>query len=71
MRKYIIGISSYYHESTVCIILNDDILDFVKEEEVTRVKGDNKFPRHALEKIINKYQILESENMLLYFMKTF
>ena len=31
MRKYIIGISSYYHESTVCIILNDDILDFVKE----------------------------------------
>jgi carbamoyltransferase len=61
MKKYIIGISSYYHESTVCIILNDDILDFVKEEEVTRVKGDNKFPRHALEKIINKYQILESE----------
>ena len=61
MKKYIIGISSYYHESTVCIILNDAILDFVKEEEVTRVKGDNKFPRHALEKIINKYQILESE----------
>ena len=61
MKKYIIGISSYYHESTVCIILNDDILDFIKEEEVTRIKGDNKFPRHALKKIIHKYQILESE----------
>ena len=61
MKRYIIGISSYYHESAVCIILDENILDFVKEEEVTRIKGDNKFPRHALKKIIHKYQILESE----------
>ena len=61
MRKIIIGISSYFHESAVCIIINDKIIDYLKEEEITRVKGDFKFPKNSLKIILKKHKILENE----------
>ena len=61
MTKYIVGISAYYHESSVCLVSKDKILDFIKEEEVTRIKGDHKFPLQAIKKIIKKYKIKNYE----------
>ena len=61
MTKYIVGISAYYHESSVCLVVKDKILDFIKEEEVTRIKGDHKFPLQAIKKIIKKYKIKNYE----------
>ncbi len=57
MKKYIVGVSAYYHESSVTLLSENKLLDYIKEEEVTRVKGDHKFPFQALKIIINKYKI--------------
>ena len=39
-----IGISGYFHDSSVALI-NGDLADFKKEEWFSRVKGDKSFPR--------------------------
>ena len=45
---YILGISAYYHESSVALIKKGKIVCFIKEEWLTRIKGDNSFPRNAI-----------------------
>ena len=48
-----LGISAYYHESSVALISeNGELLDFQKEEWHSRVKGDKSFPKLSVEKII-------------------
>jgi len=47
-----IGISSYFHESTVALINNDGaLIDFQREDWHSRVKGDRSFPRLSLLKL--------------------
>ena len=53
-----IGISSYFHESSVALINNQgNLLDFQREEWHSRVKGDKTFPRLALKKVIDHNDI--------------
>ena len=56
--KYFIGISGYFHDSSVAI-LNEkgELVDFKKEEYFSRVKGDKSFPRMALEEIIKNFHL--------------
>ena len=58
--KYFIGISGYFHDSSVAI-LNEkgELVDFKKEEYFSRVKGDKSFPRMALEEIIKNFHLSE------------
>tara|TARA_X000000950_G_C13915676_1_gene660900 strand:- start:3459 stop:5177 length:1719 start_codon:yes stop_codon:yes gene_type:complete len=53
-----LGVSAYFHDSSVCL-LNErgEIIDFIKEEWLSRVKGDSSFPRMALEKLIITNQL--------------
>ncbi len=53
-----LGVSAYFHDSSVCL-LNErgEIIDFMKEEWLSRVKGDSSFPRMALEKLIMTNQL--------------
>ena len=44
----IVGISGYFHDSSVCLVIDDEIVEFVKEESLTRIKGINSFPVRAL-----------------------
>ena len=51
-----LGISAYYHDSSVCLLDNNlNMLDFKKEEWLSRVKGDNSFPRLAIKEIIKNH----------------
>ncbi len=53
-----LGISAYYHDSSVCLLDNNlNLLDFKKEEWLSRVKGDNSFPRLALKEIIKNHSL--------------
>jgi carbamoyltransferase len=54
---YILGISAYYHESSVALIKKNKIVCFVKEEWLTRIKGDNSFPRNAISFLKKKYKL--------------
>ena len=51
---YILGISAYYHESAACLVCTktNKIIGYCKEESVSRVKGDNSFPKYAINEIL-------------------
>ena len=62
-----IGISSYFHESTVSLIdENGNLADFQREDWHSRVKGDKSFPRLALLKIIKDHD-LNTKNITFVF----
>ena len=56
---FYIGISAYYHESSVFLTDGININCFVKEEYFTRIKGDKNFPKRSLEFLIQKYSLNE------------
>ena len=66
-----IGISAYYHDSSVSLIdENCDLIDFKKEEWLSRVKGDNSFPRLSLQEIINNHNLsFENVNCICFYEK--
>ena len=60
-----LGISAFYHESSVALVSEKgELLDFQKEEWHSRVKGDKSFPKLSIIKILedskdNKNQITD------------
>ena len=56
---FYIGISAYYHESSVFLTDGIKINCFIKEEYFTRIKGDKSFPKRCLEFLIDKYSLNE------------
>ena len=58
MRNLYIGISAYNHESAVALI--DDkgkLINYYREESLSRIKGDNSFPKKSLKKIIQLHNL--------------
>ena len=56
---FYIGISAYYHESSIFLTDGININCFLKEEYFTRIKGDKSFPKRSLEFLIKKYSLNE------------
>ena len=54
---YYIGISAYYHESSVFLTDNKGTNCFIKEESFSRVKGDKNFPQRCLKFLIKKFDL--------------
>ena len=59
---YYIGISAYYHESSVFLTNNEGVNCFLKEESFSRIKGDKNFPKRSLKFLIKKFE-LKKENI--------
>ncbi len=59
---YYIGISAYYHESSVFLTDNKETNCFIKEESFSRIKGDKNFPQRCLKFLIKKFD-LNNENI--------
>ena len=54
------GISGYFHDSSIALIdFNGNLVDFKKEEYFSRVKGDKSFPRLALQEMIKNFSLCE------------
>ena len=53
--KYIIGISAFYYESSVALLEDGVVKEFLKEESFTRIKGTNTFPKLSLSFLKKKY----------------
>ena len=56
---YYIGISAYYHESSVFLTDNKGTNCFLKEESFSRIKGDKNFPQRSLRFLIEKFDLKE------------
>lgn len=59
---YYVGISAYYHESSVFLTDNKGTHCFLKEESFSRIKGDKNFPQRCLKFLIKKFD-LKNENI--------
>ena len=56
-----IGISGYFHDSSIALINNSgDLIDFKKEEWLSRIKGDKSFPRLALSEMIKNHNLCDN-----------
>jgi carbamoyltransferase len=45
----ILGISAYYHDSAAVLLDQGNLVAAVQEERFTRLKGDERFPHHAID----------------------
>ena len=54
---YILGISSYYHDSAVALIKDGEIIAAAQEERFTRKKHDSSFPLEAIKYCLSEAQI--------------
>lgn len=56
---YIIGISAFYHDSSVCLFRDNQLIFACEEEKFTGIKHDSSFPIKALDYIYKTYRINE------------
>ena len=69
---YILGISSFYHDSAACILFNGEILAAAQEERFTRIKHDSNFPTNAIKFCLEKANISpEQINHVVFYDKPF
>ena len=52
---FTLGISAYYHDSSVALFKDEHFVDFVKEEWVSRVKGDKSFPHQSIRLLCKRW----------------
>jgi carbamoyltransferase len=57
MSRYIIGISSHYHDSAACLFIDEKLEFACEEEKFTGIKHDSSFPRNVIDYIFSKYSI--------------
>jgi carbamoyltransferase len=65
---FILGISSYYHDSAACLIHDGKIIAAAQEERFSRIKHDDSFPAQAIRYCISEAGIDPSEidNVVFY-----
>jgi len=54
MKKAILGISAYYHDSAAAILIDGTIVAAAQEERFTRKKHDSSFPIHACRYVLEE-----------------
>jgi carbamoyltransferase len=55
--RSILGISAFYHDSAACLVRDGEIVAAAQEERFTRKKGDDAFPKLAVEYCLNEAAI--------------
>ena len=54
MKKAILGISAYYHDSAAALLVDGEVVAAAQEERFTRVKHDPSFPMHAVKYVLEE-----------------
>ena len=57
--NYIVGISGYFHDSSVCLLKDGKLIEFIKEESLTRIKGTRGFPVRSLKFLTRDYELTD------------
>ncbi len=58
---YVIGISAYYHDSSVCLFKHGQLVFACEEEKFSGIKHDCSFPKNAMNYIMKTYKIKNEE----------
>ncbi len=68
----ILGISSFYHDSSASLIENGEIISAAQEERFSRIKHDNSFPSQSIKFILNDNNIkLNNIDYIVFYEKPF
>ena len=68
MTKTILGFSFGYHDSSACLIKDEEIIAAVQEERFTRIKNDRSFPVNSIRYILNQscYSMIDIDAIVFY-----
>jgi len=70
--KKILGISSFYHDSSAAIIFDNEIIAAAQEERFTRIKHDKNFPLESIKYCLQESRInLSDLDFIVFFEKPF
>jgi carbamoyltransferase len=70
--SYILGISSFYHDSAAALLRNGKIISAAQEERFTRKKHDSSFPINAIKFVLNYSNIeLSDVDHIVFYEKPF
>ncbi len=68
----ILGISAFYHDSAAALIIDGEIVSAVQEERFSRKKHDARYPRNAIQFVLNHSNLKLSEiDHIVFFEKPF
>lgn len=68
MASYILGISSYYHDSSACLFKDNKLIFACEEEKFTGIKHDNSFPYNTINYIFRNFNIkVDDIEMVCYY----
>lgn len=59
--KYIIGITAFYHDSSVCLFKGNKLIFACEEERFSGIKHDSSFPKLGLEYIFKEYNLSKKD----------
>ena len=69
-KKYILGISCFYHDSAATLIRDGEIISSVQEERFSRKKHDSRFPKNSIKYCLNANKInLKDVDLIVYYEK--
>ena len=72
MSTFILGISSYYHDSAAALTLDGEIISAAQEERFSRKKHDSSFPSQAIQFCLEKSEIsLDQVGYIVFYDKPF
>lgn len=54
---YILGISAFYHDSSIALLKNGGLVFAAQEERYTRIKADASFPKNALRDCLQRHNL--------------
>ena len=64
-----IGVSGYNHESAAALVdKNGELVDYYREESLSRIKGDKSFPRRAIRKLLYSNKKVLNEDIRIAFL---
>lgn len=68
MKKLILGISAFYHDSSAVLLQDGVIIGALQEERFSRVKQDKRFPEKAIKKLleINSIKLADIDAVYYY-----
>ena len=67
-KRYILGISCFYHDSAATLICDGEIISSVQEERFSRKKHDSRFPKNAIKYCLssNKIDLIDLDLIIYY-----
>ncbi len=72
MKKFILGISCFYHDSAAALISEGEIITAVQEERFSRKKHDSSFPINSIKYCLDSQKIdLRDIESIIYYEKPF